>query len=107
MFQLPLVEAQILLIGLGILFQFMAISAKRRERSVYPQGHDEVEEKVDEPQVKNAVPKPARRSPAPRPTTRDYYDMENPEPGVRPGELLRTAKVSYFNDVNVKPPPKA
>lgn len=110
MFQSSIIHVQIVLIGLGICFQFMAFSSHRGARPVYPQGHDEMEEKKPETKKpvfrKNTEPKSARRSSKPHQPVRDYYDVENPQPGVAPGLLVRTAKVSYFNGVNVKLPPK-
>ena len=93
---------QFILIGLGLLFQVVAVSALRREASSH-RGHVPATEDEETPKVQ-ATPShtPAQEKIA-LPTLqqsrqRDYYEMEKTPTGVPAAELLRTARVTYFRN---------
>jgi hypothetical protein len=85
-----IVILQIVLIGIGIALQLAARRASRAELVASP---------VDR------VPKRETPKPQIRPSARakDYYEIEATPTGVRPGDLAKTAKVKYVQDIS--PPP--
>ena len=96
---------QFILIGIGLLFQVVAVSALRRETSIY-RGHVPATEDDETPEVrpsqshptreKIVLPEPQQQRPQRR--ERDYYEMEKTPPGVPAAELVRTARVTYIRN---------
>ena len=93
-------SVQFILIGIGLLFQVMAVSATRRETSLYRGAARTQGEEAPEPKSGPATPSPERIALIERQRSRerDYYEMEKTPPGVSPSELLRTAKVTYIRN---------
>ena len=97
---------QFILIGIGLLFQVLAVSALRRETSPSSYlGHEPATEdetpKAQPSQShptreKIVLPEPQQQRPQRR--ERDYYEMEKTPPGVPAAELVRTARVTYIRN---------
>jgi hypothetical protein len=99
----PLTTLQLVLIAIGVIFQFMAFSALRKAsggRGAHASGEERTApanfELRRSGNPKRIVSRPsALRSKQ----AQDYYEMEKMPPGMRPGELPKTAKVAYFDGV--------
>jgi len=92
------VVVQILLIGVGAVVEALAVFAMRGGAS----RTNQLDSKSVEPE--ESGPKPELIAPVPSgPPERckDYYEMEEVPEGVRPGELLKTAKVWYIQSFRV------
>lgn len=86
------VEAQIALVLVGLVFQVAAFVAMRKDWSCDAACTPETPRSREEkPARKPAAPAPL----APQRSERDYYQMEDVPRDVPPAELLRTAKVYY------------
>jgi hypothetical protein len=86
--------AQAVLIGFGVALQLAARVASRTE-VVEPPAEKmprRVVPKVQMPRPNSAQLRPSARS-------KDYYEMERTPQGVRPGDLAKTAKVKYVQDI--------
>jgi len=95
---------QFILIGIGLLFQVVAVSALRRETSIY-RGHVPATEDDETPEVRPSQSHPTREKivlpqpqQPPQSRKRDYYEMEKTPPGVPAAELVRTARVTYIRN---------
>ena len=98
--------AQMLLIVVGVIFQVVAMSWLFRdtsgERSESEHDHWG-ERKIDLGFRRH--PRPAgHRHTQVRDSVRDYYEMENTPPGVRPADLRKTARVKYMDNVTAPRP---
>ncbi|MEJ0001518.1 MAG: hypothetical protein WDO13_21735 [Verrucomicrobiota bacterium] len=84
------------LIGFGVLLEIFALYALCRdtqgERRRGPAEHDPHGDPVDLGYRRRRL-----RSPQPRLNARDFYAIEKTPPGVRPGDLTKTAKVTYVD----------
>ena len=93
---------QLCLIGLGLIFQIIALSWLFRDSSGEHDngGHDEWHEtKVNLGRRSRS----AGRS-LPRDSVHDYYEMEKTPHGVRPADLRKTARVKYVDSTHIVPP---
>jgi hypothetical protein len=94
---------QLTLVGLGLIFQIIAMTALYREtpKERSDRKHDSWgENNVD---LGQRARRPGR--PISRDAVHDYYEMDRTPPGVRPADLRKTARVKYVDDVKVVPPP--
>lgn len=96
----PLLVVQLTLIAVGLLFQFVAFSFLRKEGRSCSESGPRQNAEAFQLHVSPRRSRPSARTSRDR--AHDYYEMEKTPPGLRPAELPKTAKVSYFD--GSKPP---
>ncbi len=96
---------QVTLILMGVIFQIIALSWLYRDSS--GERNDGEHTNRRDQTVSLSQPKwPGIEKPARPPSGRvhDYYEIEKTPPGVRPADLLKTARVTYVDNVNAPRP---
>ena len=93
---------QLSLIGVGLVFQIIAMSALYRNSS--DERSDGEHEEWRERKVDLGRRSRPKGGAMPRHSVHDYYEIEKTPPGVRPGDLRKTARVKYMDNVNAPPP---
>jgi hypothetical protein len=97
----PLLTFQLILIGLGLIFQFVAFAALKKD--IDHEGCDADDHSHDHQNFELSGGGRRRRGSVRRDSVHDYYKMEYVPPNVRAGDLRKTAKVTFFDD-GTKPP---
>jgi hypothetical protein len=98
----PVLTFQLILIGLGLIFQFIAFTALKKD--VDHEGNEAADHSHDHENFDLGAAGRQRRRSARRDSVHDYYKMDYVPPNVRAGDLRKTAKVTFFDD-SAKPPP--
>ena len=98
-----LITVELILVQIGIILEVLAFYLFRDTKPTYYGRHTEYhEEQVRLTPVENPAFKATPAAPRPvtprMPTARDYYKVQDFSIGTRPAEMLRTAKVFYFQN---------
>jgi hypothetical protein len=102
-------DLAVILIVTGVVFQFVAFSAMRKASGGRGQaagaehGANRTNFELRHSRRATEIKASSRPSALQWKQAQDYYEMEKTPPGIRAGELAKTAKVAYFDGVKSGP----